>query len=69
VAGVDRAGGEAGHAEVPERVRRLERRVGDANAEGATVERTGRARDNGAEGMVYLPQAVKRNVQRGGRVG
>jgi hypothetical protein len=63
-------GGEAGCAEVPGRVRRLDWRVGDANAEAAAVEQIGQAREEGADGAVDLPQVVKRNVpgQRG-RVG
>jgi hypothetical protein len=70
VAGVDRAGGEAGRAEVPWRVKRLERRVGDANAGGGAVERTGQAREGGAEGAGDLSQAVKCDVPgRVGRVG
>jgi hypothetical protein len=44
--------------------------VGDANAGGAAVERTGRAREEGTDGAVDLGQAVKRNVPgRGRRVG
>jgi hypothetical protein len=71
--GFGAAGVDAGRAEVPGWVRRLERRVEDANAEGAAVEQTGWAREGRAEGAGDLLRAVKRNVpgrvRRVGRVG